>query len=79
MTIELKFKEGDTIWFILNSKALENIVRGIKIERKQMPISAVIEQEIIYLCAKEDAGRTVYVKVNEKEAFPTKEALLQSL
>jgi hypothetical protein len=79
MTIELKFKEGDTVWFIHNLKAIETVVRGIKIERRQMKDSAEVVQEIIYLCSRDNKDLIVLIKVNENSAHPTKEALLQSL
>jgi len=79
MTIELKFKEGDTVWFIHNLKAIETVVRGVKIERRQMKDSAEIVQEIIYLCSRDNKDLIVLIKVNENSAYPTKEALLQSL
>lgn len=49
MTIATKFKEGDSIWFIHESKAIETVVRGMKIERRPMkdPVFT-IQQEIIY-------------------------------
>lgn len=79
MTIETKFKETDTIWFIHNSKAFETIVRGIKIDRRQSKESTDIIQEITYLCSIEGNQTLVLVKVDEKQAYATKEALLQSL
>lgn len=79
MTIEIKFEEGDTIWFIHNSKAIETIVRGIKVERMQLKESDKVRQEITYLCSKDEKEREVLIKVDEKIAYPTKEALLQSL
>lgn len=79
MTIEVKFKEGDTLWFIFDSKAIETVVRGVKIERRQKKDSEEVEQEIIYLCLRDNIEHRVFVKVDEKNSFPTKEALLQSL
>jgi hypothetical protein len=79
MTIEIKFEEGDTIWFIHNSKAIETIVRGIKVERMQLKESDKVRQEITYLCSKDEKEREVLIKVDEKIAYPTKEALLRSL
>lgn len=79
MTIEVKFKEGDTLWFIFNSKAIETVVRGVKIERRQKKDSKEVDQEIIYLCHRDKTEHIVLVKVDEKNSFPTKEALLQSL
>lgn len=79
MTIETKFKEEDTIWFIHNSKAIETIVKGIKIDRHQSKVAPeIIIQEITYLCSKEKEP-IVLIRVDEKQAYPTKEALLQSL
>lgn len=78
MLIELKFKEGDVIWFIHNSKAIETIMRGVKIERRQLKDSAEVSQTVTYLCSKE-ANQIVLIKVEEKDSYPTKEALLQSL
>lgn len=79
MTIDVKFKEGDTLWFIFDSKAIETVVRGVKIERRQKKDSEEVEQEIIYLCLRDNIEHRVFVKVDEKNSFPTKEALLQSL
>lgn len=80
MIIETKFKEGDTIWFIHNSKAIETIVKGIKIDRHQSKADPEnIIQEITYLCGKNENETIVLIKVDEKQAYPTKDALLQSL
>lgn len=78
MIIETKFQEGDTVWFIQNAKAINNIVRGIRIERRQLKPSYEIVQETIYLC-NNDEKAVAFIKVDEKVAYPTKEELLQSL
>ena len=69
MTIETKFKEGDTIWFIHESKAIETSVCGIKIDRRPIKGSVKIEQEIIYLCSKDKYESQVFIKVDEFKAF----------
>lgn len=79
MTIETKFRENDIIWFIHNSKAIETVVRGLKVDRRQLKDSTDVIQEITYLCSKDGKETIVLIKVNEDQAYPTKEALLQSL
>lgn len=79
MLIETTFNEEDTIWFLHNGKALDSVIRGMKIERRKDKDSGQIIQETIYLCSKDDNAPMVYIKVNEILSFPTKEALLQSL
>lgn len=77
MTIETKFKEDDTIYFLRESKVLKNIVRGIKIERTKKGTKYV--NEIIYLCGEDENERQVYLKVPEEIAFKSKEELIKSL
>lgn len=79
MEIKVKFKEGDTLWFIHNTKAIETIIRGIKIDRRQLVDSDDVVQEITYLCSKVNKEPRVYLKVDETVAYPTKDALIQSL
>lgn len=76
MIIETKFNIGDTIYFISigNLKVNNSTVQGIKIL-----ITEDHEQdELIYLC-NQDKGERVHLKVHDKDAFASKEALLKSL
>lgn len=77
MTIETKFKEGDTIFFLKESKVLQNIVRGIKIERRKKEKGYV--NEIVYLCNSDEAETLVHIKVPEEIAFKSKQDLISSL
>lgn len=73
MQIKTKFNEGDTIFFISpNKKAVSSILRGYKIEILNG------ETTIICLC-NEDIGAGIHIKVDEKDAYPSKQELLNSL
>lgn len=78
MTIQTKFDIGNAIHFLHNNRALDSVVRGVKIEYKG---DAVTEKkpEIIYLCCKEPPPTNIYIKVNEDDCFETKDKLLKSL
>lgn len=72
MKFETKFNQEDEIFFIENKKCCSSIVRGIKIEI--LPGHTAVT----YLCNK-DGDAQVRIKVDESDAFKTKEALLKSL
>lgn len=76
MTIETKFEVYDEIFFISNKKVCKSQVRGIKIEVTSCPQE--ISTSIIYLC-NDDADARVHLKVDENDAFKTKQNLLESL
>lgn len=76
MTIETKFDEGDTVFFLHNSKVIKSTVQGFKIER--LPTKDAHVTTITYLCNSEE-GERVNIKVDEAIAFSTKEKLLKSL
>lgn len=83
MTLEVKFKEEDEIHFLHNNKHCKSIVRGFKYERrpvKRKGVNGPVEytDEVTYLCNQEP-DTTVFVMVSEDKAYPTKEALIQSL
>lgn len=72
MEIKTKFNEGDEIFFISpNKKAVSSILRGYKIEILNG------ERTIICLCA-EDVGAGIHLKVDEKDAYPSKQELLKT-
>lgn len=77
MTIETRFNEGDKIFFISNKKAIESVVREIKIHRLQNE-KDVYHNQVLYLCNK-DGNALVNIKVEEDDAFASKEDLLKSL
>jgi len=72
MTITTQFNENDTIFFIHNKKCLSSVVRGVKIEILKGHTS------VTYLCNNE-GDASVNIKVDQSDAFETKEALLKSL
>lgn len=76
MTIETKYNVYDEIWFLANNKSCKSKIRGIKIEVSSNEIE--ITETVTYLC-NEEADARVHIKVEQSNAFPTKEALLQSL
>lgn len=73
MTIETKFNEGYTVFFLNHDKVLDTIVRGFKIER------SLGLTTIIYLCNKEEEKPIISVKVPEEKCFISKKELLNSL
>lgn len=74
MEIKTKLDFGDKIFFLHNNKCIESVVRGVKTE------SYPEETAITYLCSKEEpTPPKLYIKVEEKDAYKTKEALLKSL
>lgn len=77
MTIVTKFQENDKVFFLHNSKVIDSIVRGFKIERLPNGLDGH-NTLITYFCAREPELK-VSVKVEEENAFPTKEDLLKSL
>jgi len=76
MTIETKFDISDKIFFISNKKSHSSIIRGIKVDVAFCPIETNIK--ITYLC-NEDSDARVHIKIEEEDAYKTKEELLQSI
>ncbi len=72
MTITTKLDPGSSIFFIHEKKVIESIVRGFTTRTLDD------KTEVIYLCSKE-GGSNLHIKVDEKDAYKTKELLLQSL
>lgn len=86
MTIETKFKEGDEIFFIHNARVCCTVCRGFSVERRAekekpiMPADAVVyKTKIVYFGCQSPEETQVFIKVEEENAFGTKEALIQSL
>lgn len=77
MKIETKFKENDRVFFLYNTKVVDSIVNGFKIERLPNGLCGH-KTTITYLCNKEPDAK-VNIKVDEENAFPSKEELLKSL
>lgn len=74
MKIETKFNEGDAIFFISDAKKVcKSIVRGIKIEILKG------KKTITNLCSDDKEEKTVFLKVDDTNAFPSKEKLIESL
>lgn len=76
MTIETKFNINDKIFFLSNNKSCTSTVRGMKIHVSYCPEE--IDTDVVYLC-NDEANSSVFLKVDEKDAFPSKEELLKSL
>lgn len=73
MTIETRFNEGDKLFFISDAKkVVETVVRGFKIER----IDGVTKT--IWLCNTKPDEK-IHLKVEDQFAYPSKQALLNSL
>jgi hypothetical protein len=73
MSNNLKFKIGNEIFFLHNKKVLTTIVREITIHYSSKG------KTVTYLCSKEDKGSIVMLKIDENDAFATKQELLDSL
>lgn len=73
MKVETKLNLLDEIYFIIDKKVINSIIRGIKIDVRSSGA------EIIYLCAKEEEDNRVYIKCEENYAFKSKAELLKSL
>ena len=78
MEIKTKFEVYDKVFFIHNKKVCDSVVKGIKVEVSSSPIE--ISTSVTYLCNKEpDHKMLVCIKVEEEDAFKSKEELLKSL
>ena len=74
MSNNLKFKIGDTIFFLHNKKVLSTIIREIVVHY------SVKGKDVKYLCASEtNKSSIVMLKIDEQDAFSTKQELLDSL
>ena len=73
MKIETKLNENDAVFFISNKKVVDSIVRGVTIERLHKKTT------ITYLCNKDKGEQRIHIKVEEEDAFRSKEELLKSL
>lgn len=76
MQLKTKFNREDEIWFLSNNKAHNSIVWQIKIH-----VTEEGETNIEYGCHrdKEQTKPHIYLKVEEKHAFASKQELLNSL
>lgn len=72
MTIETNFGIGDTAWIMEDNRPIGRIVGSIKTE-----IGPNTEEKTVVIYAYWDGKN--WVAFNQSCAFPTKEALLQSL
>jgi hypothetical protein len=72
MKLETKFNIGNKVFFLAQRKVAESKVKEIKIEVSDNRIN------IIYICTLQD-DHIVGIKVNEEDAFKSKEILLKSL
>lgn len=71
MTIETKFKGSDKFWAMDNNKPTQFTVYGISIW-----VDGLVANKIKILYSTADGGK---YWADDREVFPTKEALLQSL
>lgn len=72
MNIETKFNIGDAIYFIGNKKCVASTVRCLEIYVKASSTN------VVYLCNKEP-NQNVNIKVDECDAFKSKDELVKSL
>lgn len=77
MKLETKFNPYDEIFFLHNKKVITSKIRSIKVEIISNP-PTTIDTEVTYLCS-QDADAKVFIKVDQKDAYETKEKLLKSL
>lgn len=80
MEIKTKFQPLDQIYFIANNKkVIMSTVQGVKVEvrEREKGSNTSWETDICYLC--NDERSNVNIRVNENDAFESKEELLKSL
>lgn len=78
MEIKTNHSVGSKVFFISDAKKVcESIIRGIKIEVKECD-GGGLDTEITYWCNAQPDQR-VYVKVDENNAYKSKQDLLNSL
>lgn len=71
MTIETKYNIGDEVWANILDEPYNFIVKGIKF------VCDRFHKHITYTLLEE--GGDIFIFLDEKELFPTKEELLNSL
>lgn len=82
MNIETKFNIGEEIFFLHERAMVKSVVRQIKIdviEGNVNVVSPVHGIGITYLCNKDLTEKSIYLKVEERHAFKSKEDLIASL
>ena len=72
MKIETKYNLGDEVFYIFNKKCKSSIVRGFGITVTEN------KTEIIYFCS-DCSDSMCRIKVNESDAFKSREDLVNSL
>lgn len=71
MKIETKYNLGDEVWVDVLDEPCTFIVKGIRV------ICDKFHKRIVYTLLEE--GGDIFIYLDEKEIFPTKEELLNSL
>lgn len=73
MEIKTKLNIGDEIFFIGSRKIVSSKVQRIKVETFGKKV------EITYLCNEDDTQKQVYLKVDETDAYKSKQELIKTL